>query len=86
MPFRIEDYRPERFALSGLDFLEAESQSLKSDPDSFSERRNRYPSRSSFRDEIELGRLEGLSGLNAGSAHGRYFGRIFEAWNELHLY
>ncbi|EHQ05921.1 NAD(P)-dependent oxidoreductase [Leptonema illini] len=86
MPFRIEDYRPERFALSGLDFLEAESQSLKSDPDSFSERRNRYPTRSSIRDEMELGRLEGLSGLNAGSPHGRYFGRIFEAWNELHLY
>lgn len=86
MPFRIEDYRPQRFALSGLNFLEAESQSLKSDPDSFSERRNRYPSRSSFRDEMEPGWLEGLSGLDAGSSHGRYFGRIFKAWNELHLY
>jgi erythronate-4-phosphate dehydrogenase len=79
MPFRIENYRPDHFALCGLDFLASESAALKSNPGSFAERRNRYPARSSFRDEMQKG--AGFEGKTA-----RYFEKIFQVWNELHFY
>ncbi len=81
MPLPLERYRPENFALSALDFLEAESAALKASPESFSRRRNRYPSRSSYRDEMGGNGLDVLKGSRK-----RYFEQVFEAWKDLHLY
>lgn len=84
-PFTLEEFLPAKYEISALNFIDAESNLLKENPNSFNKRRNHYPSRSSFRDEIEFDpQIEMLTDIS--QSHKEYLQRIFEIWNRLHLY
>ncbi|MBW7857592.1 MAG: hypothetical protein H3C43_04695 [Leptonema sp. (in: Bacteria)] len=84
-PFTLDEFRPARFELSALNFINSESELLKKNPTQFLYRRNNYPTRTSFRQEIDLDlHLERFTDFT--EAHKTYLQRIFEIWNRLHIY
>jgi len=86
MPKSMDDYAPFGYDLSSIDFIEAESKALRQNPDSFSKRRNQYPTRSGFRDEIESKKWQDRFHTSENKQRLLYFQRIFEIWNQLHFY
>lgn len=89
MPFQPGDFRPAVFDLSGPSFLSQESSSLKADPASFLHRRNHFPSKSSFRDDLETGLFRTDTSVEEGTPEfailERYFRQLAELWEEMRL-
>lgn len=89
MPFQPSDFRPAVFEISGPSFLARESAALKENPASFSHRRNNFPSKSSFRDDLEVGVFRTDTQAEEGSAEfgalEQYYHRLADLWNEMRL-